>query len=97
MRTVKSKYVVDYYENGNIFTEQYFLNGKCHKTNGPSYKRWDKNGNIDRESYYINGNMCRESDYINGDMCKESYFLNKEQLTKEEFKEIISVMLRLVV
>ena len=35
---------VKYYENGNIETIKYFLNGKYHREDGPAIQKWQENG-----------------------------------------------------
>jgi len=91
MRTVKGEYIVEYYDNGNICREEYWLNGKLHRENGIAYKSWFDNGNICREEYFSNGKLHRENGiafkgwFENGNICSEEYYINGKFLTKEQF------------
>jgi len=57
--------VMDYYENGNIESEHYYLHGKWHREDGPSYIKYkysytsnsNKIEELDRE-YRLNGIRC---------------------------------------
>ena len=53
---------ITYYDNGNISSEQYFLNGKYHRENGPAIIRYYQDGKIEHESYYLNGILYAASD-----------------------------------
>ena len=83
--------IVKWHENGNIWIEQYCLNGKLHRENGIAYKSWYENGNKCKEQYFINGKLHRENGiaykswHKNGNICSEEYWINGKELTKEEF------------
>jgi len=91
MRTVKQEYIVKYYDNGNICSESYRLNGELHNPNGIAYRTWYKNGNIYIEEYWLNGKLhnpngiAYKSWYENGNIWIEQYWLNGKYLTKEKF------------
>jgi len=91
MRTVKGEYVVDYYDNGEILSKSYLLNGELHRENGYAFKGYYNNGNILSESYLLNGKLHRENGiafkswWSNGNINTEQYYINGKLLTKEEF------------
>ena len=55
---------ITYYSNGKIQYEDYFLNGKRHRENGPAVIYYSPDGKIERESYYLNGILYAKSDSI---------------------------------
>ena len=73
---------ITYYSDGKIRSEQYFLNNKFHREDGPALIFYDKDGSICSEYYYLNGKCHREngpafiSYYKNGKIQYENYFLN---------------------
>ena len=77
-----------YYSNGQIKSEQYFLNGKYHRENGPAFIFYYKNGKISYEYYYLNNKCHREngpayiSYYRDGKIEREDYYLNNVFFTK---------------
>ena len=52
----------DYYSNGQIQYEQYFLNDKIHREDGPAYISYYQNGKIQYEDYYLNDILYAASD-----------------------------------
>jgi len=44
---------IDYYDNGNIEYEVYYINGKCTRLDGPASIWYDKDGKIKKVEYYI--------------------------------------------
>jgi len=91
MRTVKQEYIVKYYDNGNIYREEYKLNGLYHRANGIARKEWYDNGNICTEEYLLNGErhnlngFAYQSWFGDGRICSQSYSINGKELTKKEF------------
>jgi antitoxin component YwqK of YwqJK toxin-antitoxin module len=55
MNKIKLEYICEYYENGQLRYEEYYLNDKRHNPNGPAYRRWYENGQLWYEGYYLNG------------------------------------------
>jgi antitoxin component YwqK of YwqJK toxin-antitoxin module len=53
----------EYYPDGNLAYECYYLNGKIHRENGPAFIYYYKNGNIGSESHYINGKYLTEEEW----------------------------------
>jgi hypothetical protein len=50
---------IEYFPNGNIHYEEYFINGKQHRENGPAFIWYRKNGTIRIEEYYLNGKWIK--------------------------------------
>jgi len=82
---------IEYFENGNVKIELYYINKKRHREGDkPASISYYENGNIDSETYYINGNRHREGDkpaWIKyypsecgktGNIKCESYYINYE-------------------
>ena len=46
---------IEYYENGNIHYEQYWVNGEEHRLDSPAYIEYYETGNIRYEEYWVNG------------------------------------------
>ena len=90
-----------YYRNGNIWYEEYTLNGKRHREDGPSWISYYDNGNIEFESHYINGEYYREDGPaiiyydLNGNIKFKRYYLDKGKLTEQEWFNQLSAENRL--
>ena len=73
---------ITYFQNGNIKSEKYLVNGVLHREDGPAYISYHENGNKKYEGYYINGEYHRIDGpaiiayYINGNKQGESYYIN---------------------
>jgi antitoxin component YwqK of YwqJK toxin-antitoxin module len=52
----------EYYENGNIKYEFYYLNGEPNSEYGPAYISYDENGNVRLEYYYLNGEILTKDE-----------------------------------
>jgi hypothetical protein len=51
----------EWYENGSLSVESYYLNGLYHReVDLPAYRGWYENGSLSVESYYLNGLYHRE-------------------------------------
>jgi len=76
---------IGYYENGNIYYEQYWVNDKKHRLEGPAFIKYHINGNICFEEYWVNGKRHRLEGpaftkyHKNGNICYESYWVNGKQ------------------
>ncbi len=87
-----------YYENGNISLEEYYLNNKLHRTDGPAYILYYENGNIKAEYYYLNSNYHRTNGpakiyyYDNGNIKSKYYYFNDKIIdvnSDEEFEKYV--------
>ena len=85
-----------YHENGNIYSESCYLDGKYHREDGPAFISYFMNGNVCCEFYYIMGERHRESGpaYIcydeNGNIHLEEYYINGKVLTREKWYSRLS-------
>ncbi len=82
LTNTKVKPKITYWDNDQKSTEEYYLNGKLHREDGPAYQYWHKNGQKKFELYYLNGNYHREDGpaeqwwHNNGQKQSEIYYLN---------------------
>jgi len=77
-----------YNKDNMIDEEDYRLDGKLHREDGPAQTFYFKNGQIIHEFYYLNGKHHREDGpaeirYINGKIERKYYYLNDEKITDE--------------
>ena len=77
--------IPEYFFNGlQIKSEEWYLNvnGKFHRTDGPAYSFWKKNGELECEEWWLDGNRHRTDGpayrtwYENGELECEEWFLN---------------------
>ena len=45
---------IEWYENGSIAEEEYWINDKLHREDGPAFQSWFEDGRELRKEYYIN-------------------------------------------
>jgi hypothetical protein len=88
-------------ENGGHKTishlkEEWFdKNSDYHREDGPAYIRYNENGNIKYEAYYLNGKGYRKNGpatiryYENGNIQCEYYYLNENCYSKKDYLEKI--------
>lgn len=82
----------DYYDNGQLLFERYWIDGKLHRLDGPAIRCWGGNGELGSEHYYINGKLHRLNGpacrcwYSNGQLWYEEYWIDDKELNKEEFE-----------
>ena len=91
----KRKPRVKYYENGQKkseeWIEEWVLNGKYHRVDGPAYQYWYKNGQKESEGWYLNNRRHREDGpafinwSINGQKRIELWYLNGKFYTREKW------------
>ena len=84
--------VITYYSsNGQKQYEEYYLNGKWHREDGPAIQSWWENGQKESEFYYLNGKRHREDGpayqgwYENGQKESEIYYLNYNSYSRENW------------
>jgi hypothetical protein len=86
---------VSYYENNNVYSEKYYLNGILHREDGPAVIFYYSNGKIKYEQYYLNGKKHRGDGpaWIKYDGNRriefEDYYLNGVQYFKKDYLEKI--------
>ena len=83
--------IINYYENGQIEKEEYYINGLLYRENGPSIVRYYRNGDKAEEHWsYENGIKKQTSLYYrNGNLKCQFYFNNKNELSKLDGPAII--------
>ena len=86
--------ITRWYNNGQMQTKEYYINGKLHRKDGPGYIYWFENGQIQTEEYYINNKFHRENGPAtiyyneNGQIKYEEYFINGEKLDKFQLRKL---------
>jgi antitoxin component YwqK of YwqJK toxin-antitoxin module len=71
-------------KDGKILEEEYLMNGKRHRLDGPAFIRYSQDGNTLEEIYYVNGKENRLDGpayiryYDNGNKQLEEYYINGE-------------------
>jgi antitoxin component YwqK of YwqJK toxin-antitoxin module len=89
---------VEYYENGKVKSQEWWINGELHNENGPSYIDYYENGQIELKSWKINGKSHNENGpayiwyYENGEIELKSWYINGEELSNRKIiiqKELI--------
>jgi len=74
---------IDYYSNGQKRYEEWYLNDKRHREDGPAIQRWYESGQK-YEEWYLNNKEHREDDpscqnwYENGQKRYEYWYLNNK-------------------
>ena len=63
MKTETLKVKREWYENGKLYCEEYWLNGKHHNTEGPAYRYWYDNGKLRYESYWLKGKELSKEEW----------------------------------
>jgi len=80
-----------YYESGELWCEEWWLNGKRHRTDGPAFIGYYKSGKLECERWCLNGKIHRIDGpasidfYESGELYYEEWYLNDKELSKEEF------------
>jgi len=71
-----------WYENGQLFYQEYYINGKLHRVDGPAYQYWYSNGQLQCQYYFINcqkhrvDGPARQNWYENGQLEYQIYYIN---------------------
>lgn len=47
--------IIDYHEDGSVYNQRWYLNGKKHREDGPAFIDYRKDGSIFYQSWYLNG------------------------------------------
>ena len=84
-----------WYEKGQLWRQEYFINGRRHNEQGPALERWFENGQLGWQEYYINGQRHNEQGPAfkhwdkNGQLWMQEYWIEGKELTETEFKSMI--------
>jgi antitoxin component YwqK of YwqJK toxin-antitoxin module len=65
MKTEKYEVIREYFDNGQLWHEEYWIDGELHNTNGPAYRYWDKNGKLTHDEYWVNGEQLTKEQFKN--------------------------------
>ena len=88
---MKPKIQREYYSNGQLKSEQYHLNGKYHRIDGPAYSRWYSNGQLKSEQYLVKDKHhrtdgpCHRYWDENGQLWWEVYWFKGKMIPEEIF------------
>ena len=83
--------IISYYKSGLIYREEWYINGKFHRVNGPAYISYYESGTIHKEKWYLNGKLHRVNGpaYIwcnkSGIIQEEKWYLNGKETTHKEW------------
>ena len=84
-----------YYENGNIKSQHYYKNDKCHRDNGPAIIYYYENKNIKEKWWCKNGEYHRDNGPAvicydeNQNIINEEFYLNGEKV--DELKILVNM------
>jgi hypothetical protein len=79
-----NKPIIKYYDNGQKKSEEWFLDWKRHREDGPAYQIWSENGQKRIEEWFLNNRLHRENGpsyqvwYDNGQKKSEIWSLNNK-------------------
>ena len=71
--------------------EEWWLDGNRHRTDGPAYRTWYENGELECEEWWLDGNRHRTDGpayrpwYENGQPRSEGWYLDGKEYTKENY------------
>lgn len=52
----------EYYEDGALRYEEWFLNDKLHREDGPAFRSWHPDGTLESEAWWLNGKLLSKKD-----------------------------------
>ena len=84
MKTIKTEVIWEYYDNGQLRIETYYIDGNLYNTNGIAYKLWNNNEQSNGNLHNPNGPAFKHWN-DNGQLISESYYINGKYLTKKQF------------
>lgn len=91
---------IQYYDNGNLKTKQYFINGRLHREDGPAVIEYYPDGKLYYKAYYNNSSFHNEKgpaiiELVNGIYNKSFYIHGKYILvyTTKELKNYIKALI----
>ena len=83
---------IQYYKNGQIYAERYFLNDKFHKTNGPALVSYYENGQIKLAEYWIEGKRHNPNGPAYIQFCERDQ-INLEYYINGRLQSVVHVVL----
>ena len=82
-----------FWDNGQKKSENWSINNKYHREDGPAYQEWYENGQKQSEGWWLNGRYHREDGpsvqwwYKNGQKWYEYWYLNNKWYRREKWVE----------
>lgn len=79
-----------WWKNGNLHTEDYYVDGVCHRTDGAAMNRYYESGKIRIQEYVVDGKTHREAGPAiiwwneNGEIDNQVFYLNNREVTAYE-------------
>lgn len=58
------KHVREYNDHGHLIKEEYYLNEKRHKEDGPAVQCWNDDGQLKYQGYWLNGTPISKDDFL---------------------------------
>jgi hypothetical protein len=52
--------ITDTHQNGQLSYRQFWVDGKCHRLDGPAVESWNKNGQLNSQEFWVNGKQVDE-------------------------------------
>ena len=83
--------IIQYWDNGNVYREQWHLNGDFHRADGPAIIQYYVSGNIREDFWYLNDELHRVDGpayiYYNksGKIEREYWYLNGKESNHKEW------------
>jgi antitoxin component YwqK of YwqJK toxin-antitoxin module len=83
-----------FYPNGSLEHQAWFLNGYFHNEEGPAFISYHENGNIEKQVWCFNGKYHNEDGpadigyYEDGKIRYQEWWINDKQLLKRDFTSL---------
>ena len=91
----KLKHKKKFHENGELWREEWWLNGELHNEEGPATVNYRRDGSVIGKWWWLNGKLHNEEGpaYIgykrDGSVWVKEWYLDGVQHTEEEWHEIV--------
>jgi len=85
---------IQFFHDGKIRHEGYWINGKLHREGGPAWINYDEEGNIIEERWYVNHKVHREDGpayiiYYSKNSKSEHFWINDKRVQEDMFEEYL--------
>ena len=87
---MKSKKITTYHNNGSVWSEEWWVDGRLHRADGPAWICYNEDGSVSYESWYVDGRRHRADGpawidyYDDGSVLSEAWHVDGRELTKDE-------------
>jgi antitoxin component YwqK of YwqJK toxin-antitoxin module len=91
---MKLKLKEEFYPNGNLRYQAWYLNGIRHNEEGPAYIKYYEDGKVEYQTWYFNGKYHNEEGpariryYEDGKVDYQAWYLNDKYLFKKDFTSL---------